>query len=44
MNPVMLNNYDGTFDFIITCSEEFANSLKEKGITVIADKKIIYEF
>ena len=37
-----MNNYDGTFDYIIKCTQEFALSLEQKGVNIIADRKIVF--
>lgn len=37
-----MNNHDGSFDFIITCSENVFNELKDNNIKILADKKLDY--
>jgi hypothetical protein len=34
---IALNNHDGTSDFIVVCTPEYASKLREKGLTVIKD-------
>jgi hypothetical protein len=41
---VRMNNFDGTYDFIIRCTEIFALFLNEKGIETISDRKIVWDF
>jgi hypothetical protein len=38
-----MNNYDGTYDYIIMCSDEFRFYLQNHGVNVIADKKLDYK-
>lgn len=38
-----MRNFDETFDYIIKCDQEFASSLKLKGVHIIADRNIIYD-
>lgn len=34
---IALNNHDGTSDFIVVCTPEYATTLREKGLAVIKD-------
>ena len=38
-----MNNHDGSYDYIIKCSEEFALFLKLKDVNIIFDRKILYD-
>jgi hypothetical protein len=39
----LLNNYDGTFDFIIQCHGEYIKQLELVNIHCIEDKPIVYD-
>ncbi len=45
MNKYLItcNNYDGSYDFIISCNESIANELKTNKINIVKDQKIIYD-
>jgi hypothetical protein len=40
---IEMNNYDGTSDFIIECTESSANLLKEQGLELTSDRVIRYD-
>jgi hypothetical protein len=40
---IEMNNYDGTSDFIVECSESSADLLKTKGLDMKADKAIRFK-
>lgn len=42
INYKKLNNYDGSYDFIITCSPDIAAELKNKNLKLIMDKPLNY--
>ena len=37
-----MNNYDGSYDFIIVCDTMTYDELISKGLTLVADKKLNY--
>jgi hypothetical protein len=41
--PVEMNNYDGTSDFIVTCSDAEADALRAKGLNLTQDKALYFE-
>ena len=38
-----MNNYDGTFDYIIKCDELTAQQLRDLGVVLIRDKVIKFD-
>lgn len=42
-NSKLLNNYDGTFNFIIECTEDYASFLRKRNINLISDQRLYFD-